>query len=77
MYMYDLIDVKEYTDTEFDQDQGSPHYFNCPDGECGSLMKLLKNSGHLLIGTKMEFYLTKNYFSAFCENFKSKEDSKV
>ena len=34
MYMYDLIDVKEYTDTEFDQDQGSPHYFNCRVGEC-------------------------------------------
>ena len=34
MYMYDLIDVKEYTDMEFDQDQGSPEYFNSPDGEC-------------------------------------------
>ena len=31
MYMYDLIDVKEYTDTEFDQDQGSSDCTNCPD----------------------------------------------
>ena len=31
MYMYDLIDVKEYTDTEFDQDQGSPDYSNYSD----------------------------------------------
>ena len=33
MYMYDLIDVKEYTDTEFDQDQGSSDCTNCPDNK--------------------------------------------
>ena len=31
--MYDLIDVKEYTDTEFDQDQGSSDCTNCPDNK--------------------------------------------
>ena len=31
--MYDLIDVKEYTDAEFDQGQGSSDCFHCPDNK--------------------------------------------
>ena len=33
--MYDLIDVKEYTDTEFDQVQGSSDCSVCPHSELG------------------------------------------
>ena len=66
MYMYDLIDVKEYTDTEFDQVQGSLDCSVCPHSGHQSIrtskipLKSSKSREHLLIGTKMVFYLTEN-----------------